>query len=97
MHISLGIHILLVFFGDSGDAYFTRDPYTPGILGIPGMHIISLGIPILLVFFGDSGDAYFTRGPCTCTSSVLGTPGMHISLGIPILPAFRGLRGCICH
>ncbi len=37
-------------FGDSGDAYFTRDPYTSDILGTPGMHI-SLGVPILLVFW----------------------------------------------
>jgi hypothetical protein len=48
MHISLGIPILQ----GSGvlGAYFTRDPYTPGVLGALGMHI-SPGTPILPVFW----------------------------------------------
>jgi hypothetical protein len=55
------------------------------------MHI-SLEIPIYYRYFGHSVDPYFTRGPYT--ADVLVTPGFHISLGLPILPMFGGLRGC---
>jgi hypothetical protein len=98
-----------VFWGPWACTFHWGSLYYLPVFG--GLYI-SLGVPIIPVFwglcgcifhwgslysrcFGDTGDAYFTGGPYT--PSVLKTLGIHISLGVSILPVFGGLQGCIFH